>query len=93
MGTMFYALGLLPDDAVVECSAADFSTGFAGQASKKTEDMLQKARGGVLFIDEAYQLNPIRGGSYMTEAVDTLVKSLTSKAFEDRILVILAGRI
>ena len=55
--------------------------------------MLRKARGGVLFIDEAYQLNPIRGGSYMTEAVDTLVKSLTSKAFEDRILVILAGRI
>ena len=45
----------------------------------------------MLFIDEAYQLNPARGGSYMTEAVDELVKGLTSPEFQGRVLVVLAG--
>jgi len=34
-------------------------------------------RGGVLFIDEAYQLDPAGGGAFMTEAVDELVRALT----------------
>ena len=36
----------------------------------------------MLFIDEAYQLNPMRGGGYMTEVVDELVKGLTSEDFK-----------
>lgn len=63
MGTMFKALGLLPDDTVEEISASDLSTGFSGQSGKKTREIMRKARGGVLFIDEAYQLDPARGGA------------------------------
>jgi SpoVK/Ycf46/Vps4 family AAA+-type ATPase len=91
MGKMFKALGLLPDDAVVDCAASDLVTGYVGQSGLKTREMLQKARGGVLFIDEAYQLDPRRGGSFMTEAVDELVKGLTSPEFQGKVLVILAG--
>eukprot|EP00798_Chlamydomonas_sp_ICE-L_P020756 gene20756-27576_t len=91
LGRMFKALGLLPDAEVQEVSASDLITGCSGQAGKWTREALQRSRGGVLFIDEAYQLDPARGGSYMTEVVDELVKALTSEEFKDKVLVILAG--
>ena len=91
MGLLFHGLGLLATSEVHEISASDLTTGFVGQAGKATRDALQKARGSVLFIDEAYQLNPARGGSYMTEAVDELVKCLTSDEFRGKLVVVLAG--
>ena len=51
--------------------------------------MLEQSRRGVLFIDEAYQLNPKRGGPYMTEAVDEICAKLTE--FKGKILVLLTG--
>lgn len=56
MGKLFFSLGLLPTSDVVETTAAEFSTGYVGQAGSKTSDILMKARGKVLFIDEAYQV-------------------------------------
>ena len=91
MGKMFKMLGLLPDDEVYECTPKDLITGFIGQAGHKTEEILEKSRGGVLFIDEAYQLNPQRGGSFMQEALDELCAKLTDVAFKGKILVLLAG--
>lgn len=91
MGLMFYSLGLMPCSDVVEVSATDFLTGYAGQAGKKTVDILTKARGKVLFIDEAYRLNPAKGGPFMQEVVDELVQLLTSEEFKGRLVVILAG--
>ena len=58
MGLMFNSLGLLPMSDVVEISVSDLITGYVGQSSRKTHDVLVKARGKVLFIDEAYRLNP-----------------------------------
>ena len=91
MGKMFKMLGLLPDDTVYECSPKDFVTGFVGQAGNKTADLLEKSRGGVLFIDEAYQLDPRRGGQFMTEVVDELCAKLTDDEFKGKLLVLLAG--
>ena len=88
---MFHALGLLASDELKEAKASDLVTGYTGQAGKQTRQLLTQSRGGVLFIDEAYQLNPSRGGHYMTEAVDELVGLLTDEEFKDKILVILAG--
>lgn len=91
MGKLFHGLGLLASDELREAKASDLLTGYSGQAGKKTRELLEQSRGGVLFIDEAYQLNPSRGGNYMTEAVDELVGALTSEEFKGKILVILAG--
>jgi hypothetical protein len=71
------------------CEPGDPSR-YVGQTGKRTRDQLLKGRGGVLFIDEAYQLNPARGWSFMTEAVDELVKGLTSQELQGRLVVILA---
>ena len=91
MGRMFNALGLLPGEELVEAKASDLVTGFVGQAGKCTREILRKSLGGVLFIDEAYQMDPARGGMYMTEAVDELVGALTEEEFKGKLLVILAG--
>ena len=91
MGRMFNSLGLLPGEDLNEAKASDLVTGYAGQAGKCTRDVLRKSLGGVLFIDEAYQMDPTRGGPYMTEAVDELVGALTEEEFKGKLLVILAG--
>ncbi|KAL3911173.1 MAG: hypothetical protein SGARI_001767, partial [Bacillariaceae sp.] len=91
MAKMFNLLGLLPSDETKEIKASDLMTGYVGQSGKKTREVFKAIRGGCLFIDEAYQLNPIRGGSFMTEAVDELVGLLTDEEYKDKILVILAG--
>lgn len=55
VGQLFNQLGLLATSDVLDCSASDFVTGYANQASGKTRELFQKAVGGVLFIDEAYR--------------------------------------
>jgi AAA+ superfamily predicted ATPase len=60
MGKIFFDLNLLPFHDVVETSVSNFFTGYVGQAGKQTREIFQSARGKVLFIDEAYQLNPAK---------------------------------
>jgi SpoVK/Ycf46/Vps4 family AAA+-type ATPase len=91
MGEVYKSLGLLPTSDVVEISAKDLIAGFVGQSQQKASDVLHRAKGKVLFIDEAYQLNPMKGGSFMQEAVDTMVKELTSEELMGKLVVILAG--
>ncbi len=91
MGKMFCKLGLIPCAEVMEVSASDLVTGYINQAGKKTREMLTKARGKVLFVDEAYQLNPRQGGQFMQEVVDELVRCLTAEDFKEKLVVILAG--
>lgn len=91
MGRMYYSAGLLPCDDVYQKSPKDFNTGYLGQAGLKTRDILTSARGGVLFIDEAYQLNPDNGNTYNQEVIDELCAALTEDEFRRKIVVVLAG--
>ncbi|GFR50032.1 hypothetical protein Agub_g12193 [Astrephomene gubernaculifera] len=91
VGRLFESLGLLASSELVSCSASDFVTGYANQAAGKTREMFKKAVGGVLFIDEAYRLNPKHGGPYMQEVIDEIVQMLTEPAFMGKMVVILAG--
>lgn len=91
MGKLFSSLGLIPCEDVVEISASDLMTGYVGQTGKKTRDIFMSTRGKVLFVDEAYQLNPGIGGTFMQEAVDEIVKLLTDLDFKNKMIVILAG--
>lgn len=56
MGKIFKALNLLTKDTVEVVKAPDLLAGYVGQTAAKTEQILEKAKGGVLFIDEAYAL-------------------------------------
>jgi replication-associated recombination protein RarA len=91
MGKMFHSLGLIPDPECIETTPTKFVTGYVGQAGKKTREMFKDARGKVLFIDEAYQLNPKNGGSFMKEVVDEMVACITDEQFKNQMIIILAG--
>lgn len=90
MGELFEILDVLPSSKVIECSAADFSTGYIGQSARKTREMFEKALGGALFIDEAYRLYDKTGHSFMHEVVDEIVNILTEPKFK-MMIVIIAG--
>lgn len=91
MGQLFESLGLLSSSEVVECSASDFLTGYANQASGQTRKIFEQALGRTLFVDEAYRLDPRRGGPMVAEALDEMVQLLTEPRFRNKMVFILAG--
>jgi SpoVK/Ycf46/Vps4 family AAA+-type ATPase len=83
---IYQALGLLSKGQLVEVDRSELVAGYLGQTAVKTAEVVARAAGGVLFIDEAYSLT---GDQYGTEAVDTLVKEMEDK--RDDLVVIVAG--
>ncbi|KAG5647446.1 hypothetical protein DXG03_009376 [Asterophora parasitica] len=88
MGQVYYDMGFLSSKEVMECSASDLVGQYVGQTGPKTKQLLEKAVGRVLFIDEAYRLGE---GHFAKEAIDELVASLTLPKFKSKLIVILAG--
>ncbi|MFC6079954.1 AAA family ATPase [Sphaerisporangium aureirubrum] len=89
---IFYAFGLLETPYVVEASRADLVGEYLGATAIKTNELVDRALGGVLFIDEAYSLiNSAEGqpDRFGAEAVQTLLKRAEDD--RDRLIVILAG--
>ena len=90
MGRIYAAVGLLERGHVVEVGRADLVAGFAGQTAIKTQQVIESALDGVLFIDEAYSLfEGDHGSSYGPEAVATLIRAMEDH--RDRLVVIIAG--
>ncbi|RNC28822.1 MAG: Stage V sporulation protein K [Candidatus Dichloromethanomonas elyunquensis] len=89
VGKLFKELGVLQKGHVIECERADLVGEYIGHTANKTRDMINKALGGVLFIDEAYSL--ARGGEkdFGKEAVDVLVKAMEDH--KSNLILILAG--
>ncbi|MBB6452834.1 stage V sporulation protein K [Salirhabdus euzebyi] len=86
---LFYEMKLLSKGHFIEAERADLVGEYIGHTAQKTRDLIKKAMGGVLFIDEAYSL--ARGGEkdFGKEAIDTLVKHMEDH-HQDFVLI-LAG--
>ncbi|MFE0589311.1 AAA family ATPase [Micromonospora echinospora] len=87
-GQLLNAMGVLRTGQLVEVSRADLVGEYVGHTAVKTTDVFNRARGGVLFVDEAYALAG-QGNDFGREAIDTLVKLMEDH--RDDIVVIVAG--
>ena len=83
--------GLLPSNQVVETDRSGLVGEYVGHTEKKTKNVVNRANGGVLFIDEAYALNDRYSSSkgFGEEAVDVLVKEMEDR--RDSLVVVFAG--
>jgi hypothetical protein len=94
LGNVFYGFGILKTPKMVECDRATLVGGFLGQTTIKTDEVIQSALDGVLFIDEAYSLagNAAKhghGDMFGEEAINTLLKRMED--YRSRLVVIAAG--
>lgn len=90
LAKLYKALGVVSKGQLIEVDRAGLVEGYVGQTAQKTNDVVDSALGGVLFIDEAYTLtNKKEAGDFGQEAVDTLLKRME----DDRkdFIVIVAG--
>ncbi len=76
MADVFKTLGILTRGQLVEADRSKLVAGFSGQTAIKTNQLIDSAMGGVLFIDEAYTLKSSDNDSFGSEAIDTLLKRL-----------------
>ncbi|MFG2922632.1 AAA family ATPase [Streptomyces sp. NPDC048305] len=92
LGRVFYALGLLGGDHLVEAQRSDLVGEFLGQTAVKANELIDSALGGVLFVDEAYSLSNSgysKGDAYGDEALQVLLKRAEDN--RNHLVVILAG--
>ena len=89
LAQIFKALGILERGHLVECDRQALVGGFVGQTAIKTSELINKAIGGVLFIDEAYSLSDGGGNDYGREAIEILLKRMEDQRGE--FVVIAAG--
>ncbi|AIF43679.1 stage V sporulation protein K [Virgibacillus sp. SK37] len=89
LAKLYFEMNLLSKGHFIEAERADLVGEYIGQTAQKTRTIIQKAMGGILFIDEAYSL--ARGGDkdFGKEAIDTLVKHMEDH--HNDFVLILAG--
>ena len=76
MADIFKTLGIVSRGQLVEADRSKLVAGYSGQTAIKTNQLVDQALGGVLFIDEAYTLKSSDGDTFGSEAIDTLLKRL-----------------
>ncbi|MBU8878593.1 AAA family ATPase [Bacillus sp. FJAT-29790] len=93
LAKIYHELGVLPREEVVEADRSQLVGAFVGQTEENVRAIVEKALGGVLFIDEAYSLKREgqSGNDYGQTAIDTLVSLMTGTEYGGKFAVILAG--
>lgn len=89
LADMYFSIGLLPSRQVHEVDRSALVAGYVGQTALKVQEAVEKAKGGVLFIDEAYSLSADSGAGFGDEAISTLVKAMEDN--RDNLAIIVAG--
>ena len=86
---MFHEMGLLSSDDIIEVGRADLVASYVGQTANKVKSVFERARGKLLFIDEAYALVDYWEGEFGDEAISTIVQEMENHRDEN--VVIFAG--
>ncbi len=89
IGRIYKQLGLLSQGHVVEVDRGQLVGGYIGQTAIKTREALDSAKGGVLFIDEAYSLARDHANDYGHEAIETIMAYMENN--RGQIVVVVAG--
>ena len=90
MAQIYRAIGVLSKGQLVEVDRSGLVAGFVGQTALKTQEVIRKAQGGVLFIDEAYSLtNQDSPNDFGSEAIEVLLKGMED--LRKDLVVIVAG--
>ena len=90
LARIYHAIGVLSKGQLVEVDRSGLVAGFVGQTAIKTSEVVQKALGGVLFIDEAYALaNQDNANDFGKEAIEVLLKNMEDHRKD--LIVIVAG--
>lgn len=88
---MLYNLKYIKQNKLIEVSSKDLVAEYVGQTAPKTMAVIERALGGVLFVDEAYSLASEEGSgnSFNKEAIATLIQAMEN--YRDNLVVIFAG--
>ena len=86
---LYAAIGVLGKGQLVEVDRSGLVAGYVGQTALKTQEVIQSALGGVLFIDEAYSLSSGGENDFGRESIETLLKAMEDH--RDDLVVIVAG--
>ncbi len=86
---LYKVMGILPKGQLVETDRSGLVAGYLGQTAIKTQEVIDKAMGGVLFVDEAYALANDKEDSFGKEAIETILKAMEDH--RDELVVIVAG--
>lgn len=87
---IYKELGILSNGKLIETDRSGLIAGYVGQTALKVKEVVEKAIGGVLFIDEAYSLtNGNITNDFGSEAIDTIVKMMED--YRDDLVIIVAG--
>ncbi len=90
LAKIYKALGVLSQGQLIEVDRGGLVGGYVGQTAIKTQEVIDRAMGGILFIDEAYALTHGKGeNDFGQEAVDTILKAMEDH--RDDFIVIVAG--
>lgn len=90
LAQIYHQLGILSKGHLTEVDRSGLVGGYVGQTAIKVKEVIEKAKGGILFIDEAYSLTSNKNESdYGHEAVDTLLKAMEDN--RNDLIVIVAG--
>jgi AAA+ superfamily predicted ATPase len=89
MTGILYNLNYIKENKCVEINGLDLKGGYIGQSAIITKQIIDKAKGGILFIDEAYALCENKNNSFGKEAISVLLKEMEDN--RDDLIVIFAG--
>lgn len=90
LAEIYHQLGILSKGQLIEVDRSGLVAGYVGQTALKTQEAIQSALGGILFVDEAYTLaKPETPNDFGQEAIDTILKAMEDH--RDDFVVIVAG--